>query len=248
MNEITLSPTGEVIENKSMTMQDALISIVQRKDIDPDRLEKFLNLQILMENRQAEQAFNEAMAKFQSLCPIIKREKKVSFTSKSGSNTNYAYAPLDEIVHEIKPILNECGLSYSFDVKAGPEISILHTTISHIDGHSKTSTYSFPTLHDDTRMNQSQRIKSAITFAKRAGLENALGIVTANEDDDARRATDAPISEAQKKEIQDLLKITKSAESRILAQFNVESLEQLNGNEAKNTIKALKIKRAKVQA
>ena len=39
-------------------------------------------------------------------------------------------------------------------------------------------------------MNASQRRKSALSYAKRAGLENALGIATADEDDDAIRATE----------------------------------------------------------
>jgi hypothetical protein len=227
-----------------VTMQDALIKIVQRTDIDPDRLEKFLELQIKMENRQAERAFNEAMAKFQGLCPIIKKNKKISFENKSGSSTKYDYSPLDEIVHIIKPILSKCDLSFSFDVEETATKSNLKTTISHKDGHNKTFNYLFDSYHDDARMNQSQRRKSAITYAKRACLENALGLVTAGEDDDATRAVDTVVSGEQLAMIKELMIKADVSEKMFLDKYKVSSFEELSSYEAKKAIHALKVRKA----
>ena len=168
----------------------ALEKIVTNPDISPERLEKFLDLQTKMEDRQAQIAFNKALSNFQGECPILKKNKTVDFTAKSGNRTKYNYCPLEEIVRTVRPLLKKYGLSFSFDTDGGEHSSVLKTTISHLDGHSKTSNYSFPTLHDDTRMNGSQRRKSALTFAKRAGLESALGIITGESDDDARAASD----------------------------------------------------------
>lgn len=231
-------------EEPVTTMQTALLEIVKRTDIDPDRLEKFLDLQIKMEERQAKQAFQKAMAGFQRNCPVIAKNKKINFTSKSGNTTKYNYSPLDEIVSIIKPILGEWGLSYSFDIKPFNETKDeLITTISHEGGFEKDFSHYFRPLHDDTRMNESQRGKSAITYAKRAGLENALGIVTTEEDDDARRAVDTPASQEQIDNILALMEKTDTTEKRFLSFMKVASIEEMSAYEAKKAITALKQKR-----
>lgn len=217
----------------AVDIKSALLEIVQRKDIDPERLEKFLELQIKMENRQAQQRFNEAFAAFQGECPVIVKKNKVSFGS-----TNYDYAALDEIVAIAKPLLKKHGLSYSFNISIDGETSILTTIINHADGYTKDFQYYFDTLHDDGRMNVSQRRKSAVTYAKRAALENALGIVTAGEDDDARRAIDNPMSEGQATEIREKLSELDRTEEKFLSYFkniikrDINTIDDLTFKEA----------------
>jgi hypothetical protein len=235
---------SDIIKKEDSEIQSALIEIVKRKDIDPDRLEKFLDIQIKMEERQQKKLFQEALSNFQKSCPIIVKRKQVKFTSKSGSTTQYNYSPLDEIVAIIKPFLASNGLSYSFDiVKLDKDQSELVTTIYHSGGHEKTSSYFFYNLHDDARMNQSQRAKSSITFAKRAGLENALGLVSAESDDDARRATDTMATTLMIDEIEDLIKNTGADRERIFNYLKVSNLEDLTINEAKSAILLLRQKR-----
>ncbi|MBF32008.1 MAG: hypothetical protein CL529_12655 [Aequorivita sp.] len=235
-SEVTTTEGNDLTNNEQM--QNALLEIVQRTDIDPERLEKFLDLQIKMEDRQNLQAFNEAFAKFQKECPIISKTKKVEF-----GQTKYDYAPLDEMVHIIRPILGKYGLSFSFNLSQDSELMCLTTIVSHSSGCSKDFQYFFNDLHDDKRMNQSQRRKSAITFAKRSALENALGIVTAGEDDDARRAVDNPATEEQLEKIQSLLKTTDTPESQFLNYLKIESLGMLSVVDAKKALNLLNSKR-----
>lgn len=179
----------EKIENKEIQtsqptdLQSALIHIVQRTDIDPDRLEKFLDMQIKMEERQNKALFFRALAGFQSECPIIEKSKNVNFKS-----VNYNYSPIEEISKAIKPVLSKWGLSYSFDIQEtdNTDKMVLVTTVRHESGHSEKTSYFMDRYHDDNRMNKAQQSKSAITFAKRAALENALGIVTGGDDNDGR--------------------------------------------------------------
>lgn len=229
----------------SSSSNDVLMAFINRADIDPDRLEKLMNLQIKLEDRQNEQAFNEAMAGFQSECPIIKKTSKVSFMSASGKETKYSFAALDEIAAIIKPILPRHGLSYSFDIRTVDEKkSKVITSVLHKNGFHKASEYEFDTIHDDARMNLSQRRKSAVSFAKRAALENALGIVTANEDDDARRAIDNPVTEIQLLVIRELMVATKTDIEKFKGAFAISRLEDFSEYEAKEAIHALKEKRA----
>lgn len=229
------------------SFESALLKIVERSDIDPERLEKFLDLHAKTQARAASIAFFDALAGFQGDCPIIPRSRKVDFTSKTGNTTKYNYAPVDEIVHIIKPHLMKWGLSFSFDIKKTDKESEneLLVTVRHRGGHAETTSYFYNPLHDDQRMNQSQRAKSAITYAKRAGLENALGIVTADEDDDANRALDTTVSEAQLDEIRQLMAQTDTKEKGLLSYLKVDKFEQLSSLEAKKAIHALKQKRSK---
>lgn len=211
---------------KQNDIETAIVSVISRDDINPDKLEKFLDLQERILNKRNEQEFSEAMAGFQQDCPIIERKKKVSFKS-----TKYDYATLDEMVYTIKPILAKHGLSFSFDTVYGEKDFQLITIISHINGHSKKYSLTFPRTHDDQRMNETQRMKSALTYAKRAGLENALGIVTSDEDDDARRLSESIISPEQAKQLTDMIEKTQSSLPKLLEVFGVDELAQLNNEQ-----------------
>lgn len=223
------------------SIQSALLEIVQRDDIDPDRLEKFLDLQIKMEDRQLEKEFHLALSGFQMECPIIKKTKHVSFKS-----VDYWYAPLDEMVSVIKPILNKFGLSYTFNMfeLQGKEYAELVTTIHHVNGYKKSYKYHFDPVHDDVKMNLAQRRKASLTFAKREGLQSALGIVVADEDDDARRAVSELYTPAQKEKIDALVKATNSDKEKLLSYLKIEDPEYMSRRDADKLIKALEHKRA----
>lgn len=237
MSNLQTSKDRPDIETKELSIQAALLQIVQRTDIDPERLEKFLDLQIKMEERQAEQALNKALSLFQLECPIITKTKR-------AHNSNYA--PYDEIKHVIKPIAEKHGLSWSFSVAdKSKEEKQITVTVRHKDGASFQSNYSFPSMDDGGKMNNSQRTRSANSYAKRTALENALDIVSADEDDDARRAVDSPITKDQIKEIVAMLNATKSDEQKFLNFMKVNDLGELTEFEGKKAISALKQKRSK---
>ena len=241
------------MENKKLpaaqppqTVTDSFMSALLDPSISPERLEKMMDLKDRWDNRQASMEFSAAMAGFQGDCPVIKKTKKVKFTSGSGKTTEYNYSPIDEIAEIIRPILKKHGLSYSFNIETKESgLAVIVTTIRHSSGHSEQTRYEFNDMHDDMRMNLSQRRKSAVTFAKRAALENALGIVTAEEDDDARRAVDRAITPAQIDEIDSLLAMTITNKSQFLAVMKVEKVEHLSEFEAARAISLLKQKRSR---
>lgn len=225
--------------NEPIDIQSRILDIVADPNIDPDRLEKFLDLQFKVEARQAEVAFNDALARFQDECPAIIKDKKVSF-----KQTNYAYAQLDEMVCTIRPIMAKYGLSFSFNIKSiDPSTNELVTTVKHKAGHSVESSYFFDPMSEGGAMNGSQRRKSALTYAKRAGLENALGLVTANEDDDARRATDNPADSEQVELIEGLIKETSTDKKALLNYFKADSVKDLTYPQAKECITLLRQKK-----
>ena len=229
-----------VKEPNQINIQSALIEIIQRKDIDVDKLEKFIDLQIKMEERQSKRLFNEAMTSFQGDCPTIQKTGKVKF-----KNTQYSHGELDEIIHVIRPHLKKHGLSYSFNIKKHDNESELITNISQQSGHDKDFSYFFNTLDDGgVSMNSSQKRRSALTYAKRTALENALGIVCTDDDDDARRAIDESITESQIDEINQLVNKTDTKLDDLLHYLKIDDINELSVYEGRKTINTLRQKRS----
>lgn len=232
---------SDLVKSESESIGSAILRVVAQKDIDPERLEKFLDLQFKMEERQAKSAFAESLAGFQGDCPSIIKNKKVGFGSGEKA-VNYSYSPLDEIVHIIRPVLKKYGLSFSFDCRRiDDKTNELVTILTHKQGHSESYSHFYFSCADG-QGNMSQRIKSALTYAKRAALESALGLVTAGEDDDALRATDRPATEEQLTQVKELAELKKADVKKLLVFLEVASFDDLTDFGATKAIHALKQK------
>jgi hypothetical protein len=169
----------------------ALIQAAIEKNVPIEILERLLAMRERLQKEQAEIAFREAMSLFQSKCPIIGKSKAVK--NKDGKTTRYKYAPLDEIVRQVQPLIFECGLSYDIEARFVQDPSAVEVTVrvSHNLGHSKETSFQAP-VDPESYMNAPQKGASASTFAKRYAFCNAFGILTGDEDDDA---TSIPVQE-----------------------------------------------------
>jgi hypothetical protein len=164
----------------------AFISQAITQGASVETMEKLMNLQDRWESKMAKRAFDEAMAKFQALCPTIKKDKTVNNKpDKDGRVTlRYKFAPLDSIVAQVKRILQDCGFSYTITAKMeGNQITAI-CKVTHSLGHSEESSFQVPT-DPDAYMNIQQKVGAALTFAKRYAFCNAFGIMTGDEDVDA---------------------------------------------------------------
>ena len=178
-----LSPVVEAADIKTLQVNPLMIlQAAIEKGIDADQLEKLMTLQERWEANQARKAFDAAMADFQAHCPIIKKTREAD---------RYWYAPLDEVLRTIRPHLEATGLSVRFSTETeGPVITAI-CTVSHRDGHSEVSHFTAP-IDEQMRVNETQKMGSANTYAKRYALMNALNLAAGNEDDDGVRASHPP--------------------------------------------------------
>lgn len=167
-----------VKEDKSV---DTFISEAIKQNLPVETMEKLFALREKVKAEFAREQFVKALASFQSECPIIKKTKKVN--NKDGT-LRYTFAPLDKIIEQIKKSLAQCGLSYTWDVENEEGKIKAICTITHILGHSQTSSFVVP-IDTEGYMTAPQKYASALTFAKRYALTDALGISTGEEDTDA---------------------------------------------------------------
>ena len=182
------------MENEKNELQSysppGLISQALSQNVPIETLERLMDLQERWQTGQAKTSYLKAMSKFQSICPELKKSKKVNYPSKSGGNVKYEYTPLSTITKSIRESLSECGLSYRWEFEDKDNLIICYCIVSHIDGHSEKT---FMSAGKDTTGNKNdiQSIGSTRTYLQRYTLIGALGISTADEDNDGR-SSDKP--------------------------------------------------------
>lgn len=158
---------------------ESLIRLAIERNLPPDALEKLLTLHDRVKAQNARDAFNQARAKFQAMAPVIGKER----TADTGVYT-YNYAALEDIARHIRPLLEQCGLSYSFDSDMTENIVKCTCIIHHVQGHSESSTFTAP-VDLSAKMNSMQRSASALSYAMRYSLRMALGLTTSDDNDAA---------------------------------------------------------------
>lgn len=168
--------------------QDLLRLAVER-GTSVDVIERLMVVRRELNAEQAKKDFDDALAEFQSNCPIIQKTKAV--TNKGGGSVRYYYAPLDAIVFAVRGLLKEHGFSYTLDTVSDDKGIKAICKITHRGGHSQLSEFRVP-LDPEGFMNAQQKVASALTFAKRYAFCNSLGILTSDEDIDGQTEKQKP--------------------------------------------------------
>jgi len=169
----------------------ALLAQGIQSGLSVDALERLLSMRRELQAEQSRAGFFGALSRFQSQIPAIPKNQ-VARVSSSKGNYSYRYADLADIQRAIAPALADCGLSVSFDTAQDPGGYVIQAKIHHVGGHSEVTTFRVP-IDDKTRMNSAQAAGSALTYGRRYALTAALGIVTAEDDDDGHAITAAPV-------------------------------------------------------
>src|SRR5262245_7543688 len=180
----------------------ALIAHAVKANANIETIEKLVALAERVRAVQAREAWHHAIAEFQRQCPIIAKTKTARIPTRSGAYT-YTYAPLDEILRVVRPVMAPLGLSIAWKSGKvdGTSVSVV-CQVAHRLGHVEDSgLVTVPvSIGDDARgANPAQRVASAMTYAKRYSLLGILGLAPEEDDDadgaagddDRRRPTEA---------------------------------------------------------
>lgn len=235
-------PTSQV----NASFMSAIQELMLRRDLDLDRMDKYLDIQERILNKKAETEFNIALSEMQPKLPIIKRATK-------GQNNKYASH--EDIMVKYLPILSPYGFSLSFDRKTIPEGIIIIGTLAHKGGHKNTVDLPLP-LDTSGNKNNVQAVGSTIKYGMRYAIQMLLNVVTANDpdDDDGRaagitnqqtRPTHTPGGDklATKSQI-NLLKVKLNQasilEKELCDQFKLKKLDDLALNDINNALDWIK--------
>jgi ERF superfamily len=116
------------------------------------------------------------------------RESTATVQTKSGGTYSYAYASLDVVLDEVRPVLARHGLALTQSVEAKADgLVIVGTRILHEAGEVALMA---PTIARVVEGGP-QEVGSFVTYARRYQVLAVLGIHPAGEDDDAAAAQPA---------------------------------------------------------
>lgn len=215
----------------------SLMQVAVESNADIDKLEKLMALQERWEAGNAKKSFYSALAEFQRSCPDIKKLKK---------GHNYMYAPLGDIVAQIKGLLADCGLSVRFEQDHSNGITVT-CVVSHKEGHSERTTMTGGADTSGSK-NSIQAVGSTVTYLQRYTMTGALGITTADADIDARLPQDNSVNINAPKEIIRIIKSRGQSESDFfdwasrLIKNKVSSFDDLNEEQIQWFLKKLEVK------
>jgi len=173
----------------------ALLAQGIQHGLSVDAMERLLNMRRELQMEQARADFFAALATFQARIPAIPKNQIARVTSQKGSYS-YRYADLADIQRAIAPVLADSGLSVTFDTEVDGGGYVIVAKVHHRGGHSERTTFRVP-VDGGTRMNSAQAAGSALTYGRRYALCAALGIVTAEDDDDAQGAVNPALPPAR---------------------------------------------------
>lgn len=226
------TPVDPTITSPNPHSIDQLLSQAIAQGVSADVVERFMAMRREMRAEWAKEQYVKAMAQFQADCPVIKKTKSVLNKQKE---LMYKYAPLDSIIFQTKALIQKHGFSYSTEIDTTRNQAVKATcVITHINGHSERYEMEVPFGNKTEIMSHSQVTAAASTFAKRYAFQNGFGIMTSDEDNDARFTDEPvndgkPISDEERKVIADFEKAKKLLSSTT----NVGTLrafqEQLKG-------------------
>lgn len=148
-----------------------------------DQLEKLMQLQKDWEDRQARKDFFYALSQFQMDCPSLQKVKNVDYTTKEGGKVNYKYIPLAIVQETIREPLHKNGLSFRWEIEDKADSLNVTCVLTHLNGHSERTSMSAK-ADDSGKKNAIQARGSTITYLQRYTLIGALGISSADVDND----------------------------------------------------------------
>ena len=193
----------------------AMIDRMIEKGITADNvaaLKELRGMHIDQEERNAKKAFSKAFREMQAELPPIAPTKIVP--DKQG-NTKFKYAPYDELMRIVGPIMQKHGFAPSFSTKFHEGRVISVCTLIHDDGHERTNEYSVRIGSGPPGATESQADGAANQYAQRGALCDALNIVIQGRDNDARDLG-APVTADQAEDLRQRVADTKSNEAVFL--------------------------------
>lgn len=209
--------------------QAGMLAVIERAagnpNVDTDKMQSLLDMQLQIMDKQAEIEFNKAMTGLRSeLGPVVK--------NKANNQTSSRYADLETIKKAVDPLLVKYGFFDSYDDDF-PEDGVIITTciLTHESGHARRNKVRFKRdsvgIKGSTNKTDVHGDASTMTYGQRLSLCRALGL-RISEDDDGNKAGAKPIGDKQAAGIKKLLEETGSDVKGFLDLFGIDCVESMD--------------------
>lgn len=183
----------------------AIIQVIERAAMNPnvdiDKMERLLQMQERIMERQAKAAYDAAYADMQNDLPEI--VERGGIKDRNG-NVQSKYALWEDINEAIKPVLAKHGFGISFRTGQHDGRIVVTGVLSHRDGHREETTMELPTDTSGSK-NAVQAVGSSTSYGKRYTAQALLNLTSRGEDDDGQAAGAKVITTEQRNELQGII-------------------------------------------
>ncbi len=214
--------------NQVTAAQDPFVQMVERlatnKDVDPDKLQKLVDIQMQIMDRNAEAEFNAAMSRVQGQLPEVERKSE-------NLQTKSKYAKHEAIAKAIKPIYTAEGFSAVFSQGQADTDSYLRVngTLRHSGGHSEPHYVDLPLdkagIKGNVNKTDLHATSSTFMYGRRI-LTCIMFDVSTFYETDGNLPQDT-ITTDQATALNDLITETKANKAKFLNWAGVESAEEM---------------------
>ncbi len=188
---------------------DPFTAMVERlatnPDVDADKLEKLVDIQMRIMDRNAEAEFAGAMSAVQAELPTIVKDAE-------NTHTRSRYARLDAIARVLRPIYTRHGFSLSFaeGVTSREGYVRIECVLRHRAGHSEPGHVDLP-LDDKGASGKTNKTPvhatgSTFAYGQRYLTLLVFNVTTGDEDDDGQGASDyeSPLTADERSQLKEL--------------------------------------------
>ena len=174
MGEVAIKNQAEIQQSESAAIMSVIERVAMSPDADINKLEKMLEMQERVLDRNAKQAFTADLSSMQEFLPRV---------VEHGEGHNKAkFAKLEDINDAIRPVLHKFGFAVTFRVKHESSLVWITTVLSHKQGHSEETSIPLP-LDNSGSKNAVQAVGASISYGKRYGICAMLNISTGDDVD-----------------------------------------------------------------
>ena len=210
----------------------AILSLIERaardETVDIDKMERLLNMQERVIQRDAAKDFNDALRDAQHELPQVYRDA-------SNSQTRSKYATLETIAKAVMPVITKHGFSMSFGTDASPLEGHYRITceLSHVGGCSKNYHADVPSdtvgMKGSANKTATHGFGSTMSYGRRYLTLLIFNITLTDEDNDGN-SPQGFINEAQQKILTDLVTGLKGDEAPLFNYLKINSWAEVPAN------------------
>lgn len=219
----------------------AIIQHGMEKGMTVEQMREMFNFYKEMEAEQARKEFASALS---AVCASVKEIVATREVKNKQGQTMYRYANLSDLKKEVDPYLKANGLSVSFDTVPDPNRAIVLMRLSHVNGHSETSTYSVKFGNGPPNSSREQADESSYQIAQRCAYKAKFNLGIDKDFQDAREEGDF-ITEEEAIRLQERVQATNSDEARFLKFAQADTYGEIRRARMSELNQLLKDKEAK---
>lgn len=203
-------------------LMKALTELARDEHFDVDKFKVLADLQLRMEDRQAERLLTQDLQEAQRRIPPVR--KNGTIPKKDGKSV--PFATFEDVMAVVQPLCNELGFTISFTTRFESTKIVVTATLRHRAGGQISADVPLP-IDEGPGRNSTQSHGSSVSYGRRYAVEQLFNVIRVGKDDDGSTADLRYISGEQCREIEDLIQKSGRARDSFLRWAEVNDVTEI---------------------